>query len=155
MTSKIDDPSGAKRLRRIVLGGAAVFGMLLVVGIIGRAMPVEEPSAPAQEAVVATPEKAEMSLDDYSLFAAHTLKESLRDPSGVKFRNVVAYRSGEVFSFCGEVNAKNGYGGMTGFQRFYVMPGMAVAVEGTQSFDLLSADCAPQRRVGPVAFGWL
>ena len=43
-------------------------------------------------------------------------KESLKDPESTKFRNVKKY--------CGEVNAKNSYGGYTGFKRFYVSDGV-------------------------------
>ncbi|MNS23535.1 hypothetical protein D3C72_553530 [compost metagenome] len=43
----------------------------------------------------------------------------LRDPSSALFRNVrrIRHENGTT-TFCGEVNARNGYGGMAGFQRF-------------------------------------
>ena len=39
------------------------------------------------------------------------VKEQLRDPESAQFQNV---KNG-----CGEVNAKNSYGGYTGFKKFY------------------------------------
>jgi hypothetical protein len=43
----------------------------------------------------------------------------LRDPDSAKFKDLVASVSndGEVF-FCGRLNAKNSYGGYTGFETF-------------------------------------
>ena len=43
----------------------------------------------------------------------------LRDPSSAQFRNVRRIqRDNGSTVFCGEVNARNGYGGMAGFTRF-------------------------------------
>jgi hypothetical protein len=43
----------------------------------------------------------------------------LRDPDSAQFRNVrhIRHENGTT-QFCGEVNARNGYGGMAGFKRF-------------------------------------
>lgn len=43
----------------------------------------------------------------------------LRDPSSAQFRNVrrIQHENGTT-QFCGEVNARNGFGGMAGFRRF-------------------------------------
>ncbi|SPU43576.1 Uncharacterised protein [Brevundimonas diminuta] len=43
----------------------------------------------------------------------------LRDPSSAQFRNVrrIEHSNGSTM-FCGEVNGRNAYGGMSGFQRF-------------------------------------
>lgn len=43
----------------------------------------------------------------------------LRDPSSAQFRNVrrIQHENGTT-QFCGEVNARNGFGGMAGFKRF-------------------------------------
>lgn len=42
------------------------------------------------------------------------VKENLKDPESVKFRN--------VNNGCGELNAKNSFGGYIGFKRFLVKP---------------------------------
>lgn len=46
------------------------------------------------------------------------LKEKLRDPSGAEFRNEAVSRKGGSPVVCGEVNAKNGFGGRNGYQRW-------------------------------------
>lgn len=48
--------------------------------------------------------------------AIEAVKRSLRDPDSAKFRNVRKLGSG----VCGEVNAKNAYGGMVGYEKFFV-----------------------------------
>ena len=46
------------------------------------------------------------------------VRHSLKDPTSAQFRNV---RSGKLQnSVCGEVNAKNSYGGYVGFRKFAV-----------------------------------
>lgn len=51
----------------------------------------------------------------------------LKDPDSVKFRNVGFYSGGSAPVACGEVNAKNGFGGYTGFERF-IASGTKLAV---------------------------
>lgn len=48
------------------------------------------------------------------------VKYRLKDPSSAQFRNVyfVRARVGGAPTTCGEVNAKNSFGAMTGFRRF-------------------------------------
>ncbi|UQN71768.1 hypothetical protein [Burkholderia multivorans] len=47
------------------------------------------------------------------------IKNVAKDPESVRIRNVVARRGDDgLFKFCGELNAKNSYGGYTGFQPF-------------------------------------
>ena len=51
--------------------------------------------------------------------ATDAIKRQLRDPDSAEFRNFAAYhdvRSGDVI--CGEVNAKNAYGGYIGYSAF-------------------------------------
>lgn len=55
--------------------------------------------------------------------AGKLLADGLRDVSGARFRAVYLFKTvgrdgREHVSLCGEVNARNGYGGMTGFQPF-------------------------------------
>jgi hypothetical protein len=49
--------------------------------------------------------------------AKKVVAEAMRDPDSTKFRDVVAYNKNGV---CGEVNAKNAYGGYVGYKRFMV-----------------------------------
>ncbi|MDH0520842.1 hypothetical protein [Achromobacter xylosoxidans] len=50
---------------------------------------------------------------------------TLKDPDSAKFRNQK--------SFCGEVNAKNSYGGYTGFKRFIAAGKDLVVLEGDKN----------------------
>lgn len=49
--------------------------------------------------------------------AKDAIKGRLKDPESAQFMNVKVYRSA-VPAVCGEVNAKNGFGGYTGYKRF-------------------------------------
>lgn len=56
---------------------------------------------------------------DYRNAARQAVVDLLRDPSSATFRNVHWSRTSNGSGhFCGEVNARNGFGGMTGFIRF-------------------------------------
>jgi hypothetical protein len=57
------------------------------------------------------------------------VKEKLRDPGSAEFseQKIGAYQGHEVV--CGKVNSKNGFGGMTGFQRFVSNGGEATVLE--------------------------
>lgn len=56
---------------------------------------------------------------DYRNAARRAVIELLRDPSSASFRNVIWSRTPNGGGyFCGEVNARNTFGGMSGFIRF-------------------------------------
>ena len=63
--------------------------------------------------------KTEKELTDASLDAA---KNQMKDPGSVQFRNVrlVSHPNGKLI--CGEINAKNTYGGYVGFRLFAASP---------------------------------
>ena len=62
--------------------------------------------------------------------------ELLKDPESARFKNLRTYNESIV---CGEVNAKNSYGGYVGFKRFFVIGGSIATLEGeSESFDLLA-----------------
>lgn len=47
------------------------------------------------------------------------VKDKMRDPGSVRFRNTSFHvLRGETPMVCGEVNARNGFGGASGYQRF-------------------------------------
>jgi hypothetical protein len=48
----------------------------------------------------------------------NAIKSKLKDPESALFRNVKFHSSGGIPVTCGEVNAKNGFGGYSGFERF-------------------------------------
>lgn len=49
-------------------------------------------------------------------------KQNLKDPSSAQFRNVRIVSWGSQKLVCGEINAKNSYGGYVGFKRFVGSP---------------------------------
>jgi hypothetical protein len=53
------------------------------------------------------------------------VREKLKDPDSANFRSFSIHRGEEptdgAFYICGEVNAKNSYGGYAGFERFLVL----------------------------------
>jgi hypothetical protein len=56
--------------------------------------------------------------------------QGLRDPQSAQFRNVVTKSIAEnrLLMVCGEVNAKNAYGGYVGFQRFVYVEGSSAVL---------------------------
>lgn len=71
------------------------------------------------------------------------LEMQLRDPSSLLLRNVRKAANGGI---CGELNARNGFGGYTGFQRFYLV-GDFVTIEGeTTLAGAIDAECAVEPR---------
>lgn len=77
--------------------------------------------AAAGDAVIAAAEKIEDPAQQ-QLWIARTqraVKAQMRDPDSVRFRNT-RFRifQGKTPMVCGEINAKNGFGGSTGYQRF-------------------------------------
>lgn len=68
--------------------------------------------------IAAVPKAAEQT-------AIELVKAQLKDPDSAKFKGIKPM--GEK-GFCGWVNAKNGYGGYTGFAVFYVSSDGKVAI---------------------------
>lgn len=58
--------------------------------------------------------------NDYNYISIHQerIKSKLKDPSSAQFNGVFISRAIGAPIVCGQVNAKNGFGGYTGFQRF-------------------------------------
>ena len=74
--------------------------------------------------------------------AGAQLADTLRDTSGTRFRNVFLRKTigkdgNEHVSLCGEVNSRNGFGGMSGFHSF-MLAGDRVWVGGPGQ--ILNAD---------------
>jgi hypothetical protein len=58
---------------------------------------------------------------DYNAAIKDAVRLTLSDPDSAKFRNIRQVTLG----YCGEVNAKNRFGGYTGFMHFVYMNGTA------------------------------
>ncbi|MEB0092879.1 hypothetical protein QN391_07325 [Pseudomonas sp. CCI1.2] len=77
--------------------------------------------------------------------AKNAVKATLKDPESAQFRNLYTKsftgnpprpNLAALVSVCGEVNAKNSYGGYTGFTRFYqVAPGDAPVKWGAEDWE--------------------
>jgi outer membrane murein-binding lipoprotein Lpp len=52
----------------------------------------------------------------------------LKDPDSAQFRDVAIVKSKAYTAVCGEINAKNGFGGYVGFQPFYALSDGQVAI---------------------------
>lgn len=57
--------------------------------------------------------------------AKRQVTAQLKDPDSAQFRNVRWETHAELVILCGEVNAKNGFGGYAGFRPFFaIQPGL-------------------------------
>ncbi|WIX34151.1 hypothetical protein QO259_05670 [Salinicola sp. JS01] len=74
------------------------------------------------------------------------VRSGLKDPSSAQFRNEFFGQSGGNAIGCGEVNAKNSFGGKSGYKRF-VTAGKSVSIEGeSEDFSALwGVFCAPYK----------
>lgn len=82
--------------------------------------------------------------------AGKSLANSLRNPATAKFRNVKLFKTlgkdgNEHISFCGEVNSENGYGGMSGFDKFTTAGTILIVGRGSFiSADVICSDATPR-----------
>lgn len=54
--------------------------------------------------------------------AKASIQRDLKDPDSAQFRNIRIEKFGNGKVICGEVNAKNSYGGYVGYRRFVASP---------------------------------
>ena len=101
-------PQGAKQ----VLSGAVAIAIVLGALVFFINSADSDPRAM----------EAEMTVMGQGFVKAH-----LKDPSGAQFRNQFISSEGAP---CGEVNAKNSFGGYTGFKRYLAASKELVAVDG-------------------------
>lgn len=104
----------------------AIWILILVTMIVGVFVKMRyEPITSGYIAtLVATPPTS-----TYRAAAQELVRQQLRDPSSAEFSdiNVKLATPGHVTVVCGYVNARNGFGGMTGRQRF--VAGNIVTIE--------------------------
>jgi hypothetical protein len=66
--------------------------------------------------------------------AKNEVAEAMRDPSSAEFRNVKSFKVNTSTMVCGEVNGKNGFGAMAGYNYFlYISPLIRVAKNSKES----------------------
>lgn len=78
---------------------------ILISAVLVSACGNSEPSKAAKES-------------SYIALNQDRIKGRLKDPASAEFRNTFISNAIGAPVVCGEVNAKNGFGGYTGFQRF-------------------------------------
>jgi hypothetical protein len=99
-------------------------------------------SAPSSEAATAVTKEPDTSAREYPAAKQYlwidaskeAIKAQLKDGASAEFKDVAFYSGGGVPVTCGEVNAKNGFGGYRGFERF-IAAGADMAVLQSQSSD--------------------
>lgn len=64
----------------------------------------------------------------WSIHMQDRVREQLKDPDSAVFRNARTYHGGGAPVVCGEVNSRNSFGGMSGYQRF-VAAGSVIALD--------------------------
>lgn len=94
--------------------------------------------------VTAAPAKVTKEIEAARIMAVKMLVSStLKDPDSARFRGVKA-KWGTV---CGEVNAKNSYGGYVGYRRFYAIDGSDFHMESDNFIeDQWTRFCGPNAK---------
>ncbi len=108
-------------LVRVILGIVALFAILAA---IGSCLPDPPPSPPSD--------------DQFIQAAKDSVSATLRDPSSAQFGEISVYHHGDQVAVCGTVNARNGFGGMAGAERFFVSGSVAMTEgQDRQAFPLV------------------
>lgn len=152
------------RLSAIILG---TVGTLFVCGVgawfaihssnAGTAAPAQ---VTKQAKVTAVPENSgnsqpsDVEMLTYSQTQTkEALEAKLKDPESARYKNVAAYHVAgfsEGYAFCGEVNAKNGFGGYAGYERFVGVPDQAFLESEVSGFDTLWNRFCDPSQIGPA-----
>lgn len=72
-----------------------------------------------EAASAAPPAPVRGPYDEFVKAAKEAISADLKDPSSTVYRDLFISGSGDSQALCGEMNAKNSYGGYVGFLRFY------------------------------------
>ncbi len=93
-------------------------------------------------------ERRAFAAADHSSFIAdakQTIASGLKDPNSVQFRKLRLGHEGFKPVLCGELNAKNSYGGYVGFRQFYVTQrngDQAIDSDDLRFSELIKRKCA-------------
>lgn len=112
---------------KAVGGACAVLGFLMMVGFVSKQ---QVPQGDSQKLTAQDAKAGKNAAHDRALMRAARLAvlASARDPDSVKFDGLMhVVRPGEIV--CGKVNARNGFGGYTGFRAFIYDHGMLFTEE--------------------------
>lgn len=95
------------------------FAAMLVGAVILSNVLPRQTSSPPAKAETETSSFADVGKQNAWIAASQiTIKGRLKDPGSAEFRNVHFYSGGKTVVACGEVNAKNSFGGYSGYERF-------------------------------------
>lgn len=115
----------ARATAKLIVNNPIPFFLTLFVVLFAATLrwnvAAEEERANSPEAI-AQQQKEDERLDDEvsTNLALEIVKNRLRDPDSAKFTAVGVIRKGGTKAVCGTVNAKNGFGGMSGAEPFAV-----------------------------------
>lgn len=129
------------------LKGLVIFfvGIVVLGQVLQELQPPPTPEEKAAQARSAARWEAEYR-------AKQAVLGMLREPESAKFGDVWVAKSARVV--CGEVNARNGFGGMTGMQRFVIGPAIGLHMEGQQDPEFRTqwnGECVTQSGKDPDA----
>lgn len=104
-------------MKKLVIGGG-VFVVLLAIGLANQKREAEEIAAnpELQRAQIEAEEDREMISQ-----ARVLMRRRMKDPESAQFSDVMVVRASGKPIVCGDVNAKNSFGGYTG-RKGFVMP---------------------------------
>ena len=85
------------------------------------------------------------------------VKHFLKDPASAEFRNMQTYSNKEGVVYCGEVNSKNSYGAMGGFEKYVVKDRVVIIGDEGVIYDgdLSSAKPGDNSGIDPLMIGKL
>lgn len=89
----------------------------------------ERPAKDRNVAGTTTKKSGEAQNMERKRLAREAVKNNLKDPESAQFRNETIIGT----SACGEVNAKNSYGGYVGFKRYLFASNGAAAIDGDEN----------------------
>jgi hypothetical protein len=166
LNARLRDKIEGRKQGQFALGVAAFTLAMCLLWVVMRALvptPATAPvtvqsEAPAADAATVARDKAAAALrneiDDAAPAAERVIRNQFADPDGAQFRNVWAVRPAGFatgFNFCGEVNAKNGFGAYTGFQAFLVV-GQTVATPRSLGDEGFARFCSQGTQLMEVTF---
>lgn len=109
-------------------------------------------------AVSAKPANSEYAYRAAALDTLGRFKAQMRDPSSVTFRNLVIVhvaggaKTWENSAVCGEVNARNGFGGYTGYVPFIAADTFSTTPSDQSFGALFAANCNPSQQVMAIIY---
>jgi len=133
--------------RDITLAAVCGLGALVFIGWLASHSPHQPPSAEQERQQKLEQDRSAWVYTSVGV-ALRSIKHALKDADSAKFRSVGVivsepFDSSKAGVVCGEVNAKNSFGGYTGFKEFVMVPA-GIAIEGTnpEFTRLWNAHCA-------------